>query len=134
MNHSDEATNGFSQAHEEDDDEVYLDEDEFPAASVTLLDEDPVKAKFERHVEEARILSNNLQSSESSDKASQQLKFVNDRFSEWHNTTEEGKNFLHFLADYDHRIHKPGHRITTSAFLLPARCWLITRCSVGQYA
>ncbi|SCO40223.1 related to microbial serine proteinase [Fusarium fujikuroi] len=107
MNHSDEATNGFSQAHEEDDDEVYLDEDEFPAASVTLLDEDPVKAKFERHVEEARILSNNLQSSESSDKASQQLKFVNDRFSEWHNTTEEGKNFLHFLADYDHRIHKP---------------------------
>ncbi|KAI1041899.1 hypothetical protein LB505_007623, partial [Fusarium chuoi] len=103
----DEATNGFSQAHEEDDDEVYLDEDEFPAASVTLLDEDPVKAKFERHVEEARILSNNLQSSESSDKASQQLKFVNDRFSEWHNTTEEGKNFLHFLADYDHRIHKP---------------------------
>ncbi|ENH71717.1 Major intracellular serine protease [Fusarium oxysporum f. sp. cubense race 1] len=107
MNHSDEASNGFSQAHEEDDDEVYLDEDEFPAASVTLLDEDPVKAKFERHVEEARILSNNLQNSESSDKASQQLKFVNDRFSEWHNTTEEGKNFLHFLADYDHRIHKP---------------------------
>ncbi|KAG5761608.1 hypothetical protein H9Q72_010296 [Fusarium xylarioides] len=107
MNDNEDATNGFSQEHEEDDDEVYLDEDEFPAASVTLLDEDPVKAKFERHVEEARILSNNLQTSESSDKASQQLKFVNDRFSDWHNTTEEGKNFLHFLADYDHRIHKP---------------------------
>ncbi|KAF9772121.1 hypothetical protein IL306_010179 [Fusarium sp. DS 682] len=109
MSPSNEALNAPHHAHEEEDDEDAgcLDDDDFSDTSAHLLDEDPIKAKFEQDIEAAHKLSCDLQNSEACDKKNHQAKFVNERFSEWHKTTEEGRNFLHILADYDYRILKP---------------------------
>ncbi|KAJ0131502.1 WD repeat-containing protein slp1 [Fusarium oxysporum f. sp. albedinis] len=112
MNPTEEPSESLPHAHEEEDDDYDddLDPNDFLVASEVEPDEDHVKAKFELDLEEARKLSKKLLSADldEEEKKSQRAKFVNDRRAEWsEKTDDERRNFLHYLAEYNYRTHKP---------------------------
>nr|RBQ96893.1 hypothetical protein FVER53263_04444 [Fusarium verticillioides] len=105
MNPTEEASKNLIHAHEEEDDDF-----DFQVDTEIEAEEDQAKADFEQDLEEARKLSMHLLSADlkEEEKKNQRAQFVNRRRAEWtEKKDEEKRNFLHYLAEYNYRNHKP---------------------------
>ncbi|KAM0490403.1 hypothetical protein ACHAP8_011620 [Fusarium lateritium] len=89
----------------DNDNDINIDDGDFEIDSEPDLDEDPIKAVFDRDIDDARQLTIQQRKSNLNDagKKKEKLDFINKKKHEWKKNTQDGRNFLHHLAYYNYK-------------------------------